>query len=216
MLTGTEILAVTAVTSPTSALPPIDAPEQGEIFSHFFERITRGGQFRGIRLDAPKTVQDAFLPRIRQANWVGTVDRERRALTSAGIDLWGVWYRERAPARLLFQDPAVAASFAAALGDALKREGSTMTAAKFLASPWEGLGRAEKQAFLDAYCLEAPVFGGRALVSYVSAKYGLDPLAVLSQTKLRLLDSPEFAAEVQRLGWHGEIYFRGITAPDHT
>lgn len=145
-LTGQPAPAITVPAAdvfavPGSGLPPIDASEAGEAFSHFFERITRGGRFPGIRLDAPSAVQAAFLPRIRQANWVGSRNKEQRVLADAGVDLWFDWYKEQAPVRLLFPDDAAAAAFRASLGKALRREGSGMAVERFYATPWETLGR---------------------------------------------------------------------------
>jgi len=37
-----------------------ELPEQGELFSSYFARITRGGKFPGIYLEAPTQVQNAF------------------------------------------------------------------------------------------------------------------------------------------------------------
>lgn len=213
-LTGQPPPAIEVFAVPGAGLPPIDAPEAGEAFSHFFERITRGGRFPGIRLDAPAAVQAAFIPRIRQANWVGYRNKEQRVLADAGVDLWFDWYKEQAPVRLLFPDDAAAAAFRASLGKALRREGSGMAVERFYETPWETLGRAEKQAFLNAYCLEAEVFNGRTLLSYVSELYGLDSSAVSAKTTFRLLDGPDFEREVRRLGLGGAIYFRAITAPD--
>lgn len=213
-LTGIEAPQITVAAAQTRGLPPIDAPEENETFPHFFERITRGGRFPGIRLDAPSAIQAAFLPRIRQANWVGYRNKEQKALTDAGVDLWFDWYKEESPVRLLFPDAAVAVVFRDVLAKALRREGSSMTVDQFYKTPWETLGYAEKQAFLNAYCLEAPVFGGRTLLSYVSELYGLDSSAVSAKTTFRLLNGPDFEREVRRLGMGGTIYFRAITAPD--
>src|SRR5258708_5822164 len=70
-----------------------DTPQPDESFSSFFVRITHGGVFNGIRLDAPVSLQTAFLKRIKKSYWVGARDQVYKSLEAQGINLWDGWFR---------------------------------------------------------------------------------------------------------------------------
>ena len=119
-------LAVVLFFSPLQKLnaqsenPDDNQPQPGEAFPTYFARITRGGTFPGIYLDAPESVQNKFLHRIKKGTWVGDENQTVKQLESEGIDLWGNWYQENVPYKLLFPTHESLALFSAELGKLLQ------------------------------------------------------------------------------------------------
>ncbi|MGZ3694409.1 MAG: hypothetical protein ACXWQO_09510 [Bdellovibrionota bacterium] len=195
-----------------------DRPEPGEVFSHFFQRITRGGPFQGMRLEAPEAFQYIFLTRILRPFWQGRLDKVQRHLTSQGVDLWLGWYATETPLTLLAANDISHNELSGAFDAAKSELGRCTSACRSLSllekQPWNSVSTEERHAFTWAYVTKAKIFGGRTLLEYLADEHGLKASDVLGRVDFRLLHAQEFAAAVRELGWNGEIYFRGITAPD--
>lgn len=197
--------------------PHIDRPEPGETFSHFFTRITRGGQFQGIRLEVPKRVEASFYPRIWRPTWEGRLDKVRALLSRQGADLWADWYHRPAPLAILVPTPAAQLELARALQKTETQDPACATACRdfqsLLASRWDDFNAHERQAFAKAMVFQARLFGGKRILDYLAAEHRGSPADAEAAVEVKFLANDEFVKTVRQAGWDGPIYFRGVTLP---
>lgn len=195
----------------------VDQPNPGETFTHFFQRITSGGLFRGIVLNAPDNFQTAFLPRIYRPSWQGRLDKVEEALEKAGVDLWLNWYQTSQPLKILSTDSVSEKIIAQSYEQAARELGRCRSACRDWSEiekvGWGRVSTEERQAMAWAYVTKAPIFSGRSLIDFLADQHGMKKADVISRIDFRLLHESAFEAAVKQLGWDGEIYFRGITAP---
>lgn len=202
-----------------------DKPMPGEQFKYFFKRITRGGQFPGIILDAPSSVQEASLKRLRRRSWQGPVNSERRRLQSLGVDLWFDWYREEAPMRILAPNPKEQSVLGGAMSKLYQADDRCQTAdldqkqvcrsaIALLRVRWSDWTAAERQAFSQAFLFAEGLVSQSSLFEPVAMRFGFHADEVSSKVSIKILDEMDFEKAVRKMGWGGPIYFRGITGPD--
>lgn len=196
-----------------------DQPKPEESFSSFFARITHGGFFNGIRLEAPKSIQDSFLKHIKKSTWVGKRDQVYKSLESQGVNLWGDWFRASNTNEIIFASESSKTQMLVAMRQILKEDiddclPSCPTAEEILKSPWVQGTAFSHQVFAKAYVLRAPIFGGKTIAEFLAAHYAIAASDAISTTQIRLLNSEKFKNAVHDLGYGGEIYFRGITSVD--
>jgi hypothetical protein len=199
--------------------PEDNQPQAGEVFSSYFARITRGGSFPGIHLDAPEKIQSSFLNRIKKSTWVGDESQIVKQLENQGIDLWGSWYQEKIPQKLLFATPESLALFSAQLGKLiLEDQGQCAphcpTAESILKQPWELQSAFAHQEFTRAFVYRTPLFNGRLLLDFLGDQYHFSAGEVAANTRVSILNHADFVNAVRELGYGGIVYFRGITGPD--
>lgn len=194
-----------------------DRPQPGENFTHFFQRITRGGTFPGIVLDAPAEFQAAFLPEIWRPTWQGRLDRVQRRLRDQGVDVWLDWYASSKPVSILTGTNAASAALDTAYEQSVRELARCVNHCREFAllssANWTETTTEERQALAWAYVTKAKIFGGRTLLEFLADQHALRSGDALPRIDFRLLNSADFAAAVKQLGWNGDIYFRGITAP---
>ncbi|HEY8278720.1 MAG TPA: hypothetical protein VIH99_03805 [Bdellovibrionota bacterium] len=194
-----------------------DEPQPGENFSHFFQRITRGGMFQGIRIEAPDAFQKAFLPRIYRPSWQGPVNKVRADLEKQGVSLWFDWYKATKPLPILAPTPDSEALFSAALNQEEQTGGyckrSCRAYGELKQADWSTFTTEERRAFAWSFITKVKFFGGRTLVDFLADQHGVNATAAVARADLMLLNSADFEKAVRRVGWDGPIYFRGITAP---
>ncbi|MGZ3649948.1 MAG: hypothetical protein ACXWSC_02090 [Bdellovibrionota bacterium] len=199
--------------------PDDNQPNPGEAFPTYFARITRGGTFSGIYLEMPKALQPAFLHRIRKGAWVGDRDKIERQLSAAGVDLWGNWYKETTPQKLIFPDPASRAIFTEELGRQITQDHSQCgarcpTPESVMNQPWENQDAFSHQEFTKTFVYRAPLFHGRTLLDFLGDLYHFPAATVAANTRVSMMDHAGFVKAVHELGYDGQVYFRGITSPD--
>lgn len=204
------LLALALLALPAYAEEFDDQPQPQESFSHFFRRITRGGTFPGIELTAPAAFQEKFLPRIWRPTWQGRLDRVQKQLKAKGVDVWLDWYATNKPLPLLGADLSTAYSAAAA---ELGRCHSCRAWPALMQSDWPQTTTEEREALAWAHATKANLFAGRTLLDFLADQHGLTAADARPRVEFKLLHSADFKAAVKKLGWNGDIYFRGITAP---
>jgi hypothetical protein len=208
------LLSVSAMAQQQDELP---YPE--EAFSSYFARITRGGKFPGVYLEAPKVVQDAFFKRIKKGSWVGLEDKEKKSLEARSVNLWQDWFQRTTPGPLLFGDQK---NFllASAAYEKLINDGTLTCPIKcpgfseLTTSNWNSLASWKRELFIKTIVLYAPVFGEHTLLWYLAQNYALDENIVRKNVDIKILDHSSFVQAVHDMGYGGMVYFRGITGPD--
>lgn len=196
-----------------------ELPMPDEAFPSYFARITRGARFPGIYLDAPISVQQSFLKRIKKGSWVGLVNTERKKLEEQGINLWGDWYQKHNPGTIVLgsnENIAIAdKAYNTAIQTGLLTCPQTCPAYKdLLAADWTKLESWKRELWIKSIVLYTPIFGGRSLLWHLTSRYELDENTVLKNVDIKILDHKNFVTAVHEMGYDGEVYFRGITGPD--
>ncbi len=196
-----------------------DSPSADESFPSFFARITRGGGFPGIRIQAPSKVQENFLKTIKGSYWVGRRDLQMRKLKAAGVDLWGDWYKTENSLSILLNDSQKYQIVQSALQEQIQKDQAQCAsqcpnADSLLKTPWKNLPVFSRAEFVKAYVLSSALFKGKRLIDFLAELYQFPAEKVLSTTKVQIVNDKDFAVAVRGLGYQGPIYFRGITAPD--
>ncbi|MBC7538801.1 MAG: hypothetical protein H7281_08270 [Bacteriovorax sp.] len=196
-----------------------ELPEPNEIFSSYFARITRGGKFPGIYLNAPQSVQESFFKRIKKGSWVGLVDKERKKLEDQGVNLWQDWYQRSNPGTLLLatkENISLAEESYKKMisSSAVKCPGQCPAFQELLNVDWNKLESWKRELWIKNIVLYAPVFNGHTLLWYLSSQYELKEEIVFQNVDVKILDHKKFTTSVHEMGYGGEVYFRGITGPD--
>lgn len=195
-----------------------DLPQDGESFPTYFARITRGGKFPGIYLDAPTQVQNAFFKRIAKGSWVGLRDKEMRELEAQGINLWQGWYLETKPAALvLATDTAkkqTETSYNQFIKDNPDCKEQCPTFEELYNAEWDKLDSWKRALWIKNLVTQAPIFGGHTLLWHLTSLYQLDEKAVYQNVDIKIENHADFVNTVRQMGWGGEVYFRGITGAD--
>lgn len=199
--------------------PDDNQPQTNEAFPAYFARVTRGGNFQGIHLEAPTSVQQSFLHRIKKSTWVGDENLIVKRLEAQGIDLWGKWYQEKFPQKLIFSTPESLDLFISELEQLILEDKAQCaphcpTALALLTQPWESLNAFAHQEFTRAYVFRAKLFNGRTLIDFLADLYHYSGREVEANTRISILNHQDFVSAVRELGYEGIIYFRGITSPD--
>lgn len=196
-----------------------ELPEAGELFSSYFARITRGGKFPGIYLEAPTPVQNAFFKRIKKGSWVGLANTERKLLEDLNVNLWGDWYQRANPGSLVL---------AGKKNESLARESyqrminsGYVTCPKtcpdfseLMSADWNKLASFKRELWIKNLVMWAPIFNGHTLLWHLSSQFELAEVDVFKNVDIKILDHKNFVSAVHEMGWGGEVYFRGITGPD--
>ena len=211
-----------ASTAKTSASPfqtQPDQPNPDETFASFFARITRGGGFRGIYLQAPEKIQSNFLKTIRQSYWVGLRDSTMRDLKKQGVDIWSDWYQQTNSFKAILNSAEKMSAFEFELNVQIKKDQAECalkcTEAKaILNSNWQKLDPFSRQEFAKSMVFSKTLFGGKSIVDQLSEIYNFPAEAVQTSTQIRILSNSDFILAVRELDYQGPIYFRGITSPD--
>lgn len=197
--------------------PYADKPEPGETFTRFFTRITRGGVFQGITLEAPEKVQVAFYKRIWRPSWQGPVDRAERKLIAQGIDLWSDWYKTDTTLPLLAPTAEARSELARAVSAEEAEDPECKASCRspdvLLKTKWSDFNTPERQAFAKAMVLKARLFGGRTIADYLAIQHRGSAEEAASHVDIRLVHEEEFRKVLAEAGWNGPIYFRGGTLP---
>lgn len=214
------ILVSTAWTCSTRAQawnPYADKPEPGEAFTHFFIRITRGGLFQGITLEAPKKVQLAFYKRIWRPFWQGPIDLAEAKLGTQGVNLWLDWYKADTTLPLLAPTVKARTELARAVSATEAEDPECKASCRsldvLLKTKWSEFNTPERQAFAKAMVLKARLFGGRTIVDYLALQHQGSAAEAISHTDIKLVHEAEFKKVLAEAGWNGPIYFRGGTLP---
>lgn len=196
-----------------------ELPFPDEAFPSYFARITRGARFPGIYLDAPLSIQKAFLKRINKGSWVGLVNIERKKLEDQGVNLWQDWYRRSNPGSLLLATKENT-NLAEESYKKMITSGEVNCGAKcpafqeLVGADWNNLESWKREIWIKNIVLHAPIFGGHTLLWYLSSQYDLKEEVVLNNVDIKILDHKNFVIAVREMGYGGEVYFRGITGPD--
>ncbi|MBC7742794.1 MAG: hypothetical protein H7061_11380 [Bdellovibrionaceae bacterium] len=212
-------LASAAYNLPSALQFAPDQPDTDETFASFFARITRGGGFPGIRLVAPEKIQAAFLKSIRQNYWVGKRNTIMKELDQQGIDIWNNWYKEKKSIDTILNSSEKRMAFAAELqlqieNDHLECDRRCPNAKTILESEWQNLDSFSRQEFAKTMAFSKSLYAGKSILDRLGEVYNFSAIKVQSSTRIRILANTEFIKAVRELGYEGEIYFRGITAPD--
>lgn len=187
-----------------------DRPTPDQDFTAFFIRLTRGGTFPGIRLNPPEDFKSHFLSTIRKGFWVGGLDRERRDLVNAGVDIWFDWYQTDRPYKTLVAT-AIQNNFD--LEAAFAEQFKTKCQATSLPDQWS-LWTICARSILADQIARWPGRSGKTLMDRVARHYGLTSQELLSQTEIFYESNAGFSMRAREMGYGGEIYFRGITGPN--
>lgn len=197
--------------------PYIDRPRPEEEFKYFFSRITSGGLFRGLRLDAPAAFQKDFLSQIWRPTWHSPVDKIEKRLKAEGIDLWGELYRNEKVLPLIATTPDSVRVLKVALNRAEKEDFQCLKSCRpfeeLVMADWKSFNSYERQAWAKAYVMYAPLFANKTIIEFLADQYSADFKKAMAHIEFKLLNSKDFETAVRQLGWDGPIYFRGITAP---
>lgn len=196
-----------------------DQPMPGEEFKYFFKRITRGGVFPGIILDAPESVKAAALKRLKRTSWQGPVNQERKRLTGLGINLWQDWYVEQAPLRILAPTEQILTDLNQSHQTFTKADARCYTQKcrsllELYKIKWQDWAAPERQAFTLATLFSGALLKGTSVFAEVAAKFGFQAEDILKQVQVQILNAQDFEVAVRKMGWGGPIYFRGITGVD--
>ena len=197
--------------------PFFDRPKPEEQFNYFFSRITSGGSFRGIRLEAPENFQKDFISQIWRPTWHSSVDQVERRLKAEGIDLWGEFYHSEKVLPLIVTTPESVKTLQIAFDLAAKSDLECLKLCHsfndLLQTDWKSFNTHERQAWAKAYVMYAPLFANKAIIEFLGEQYSADFKKALAHVEFKLLNASEFEKAVRQIGWDGPIYFRGITAP---
>ena len=196
-----------------------DAPRPDEIFSSFFARLTHGGFFPGIRLEAPQKVQDSFLKKIKRGYWVGARNQVYKSLEKNGVNLWGDWFKSVKTNELIFSTSESKSLIMKAIQEVLNENSAQCSpscplAKEIFDKEWSQQNSFSHEVFVKAYVLRAPLFKAKTIAEFLAKRYQMNVLEALETTKIQLLKSADFKAAVHEVGYGGEIYFRGITTVD--
>ncbi len=196
-----------------------DSPRADEIFSSFFARITHGGFFNGIRLQAPDRLQKSFLKRIKKSSWVGARSLVHKSLEAQGVNLWGDWFRSALTRDIIFPTLSAKQIMSAAIQTVLNEDQSQCApncpqAEAILSKAWDQQDVFSHQVFVKAYVFKAALFNGKTIAELLAQKYQIQASLALATTQIRLLSTSDFKNAVHELGYGGEVYFRGLTTID--
>jgi hypothetical protein len=196
-----------------------DSPNADETFASFFARITRGGGFPGIYLEAPEKTQIQFLKTIRRGFWVGLRENLRKDLRQQGVDLWNDWYKQDNSFQVILNSEQKRSVIRTALREQIKRDQNECSpncplAEQILKSRWQDLDSFSRQEFAKTLVFSVSLFGDKSLLQHLGDLYHHSSSEIEASTRIRILSNLNFISAVQELGYLGPIYFRGITAPD--
>jgi hypothetical protein len=189
-----------------------ELPRSDETFPAYFVRITRGGHFPGIRLNAPEKFQTEFFKTIRKGYWVGGVNAERKRLEAAGVNLWFDWYSTKKPLKIL---ETLAAKSFPGFSERLREETLRDCAGPVAVSPlWSETPLCVRAALTKVLLFHWKDGQGKTLIDRVAQSYGLTSADITGSVDIFLENATGFARKVCEMGYCGTIYFRGITGPN--
>jgi hypothetical protein len=192
-----------------------DRPDADESFSHFFQRITSVGGVRGINVNPPITVQNDFLYWFHLGAWVGEENVARRALEERGVNLWQDWYVEPRVTSLILPGPTLEifrSYFEASRQERCPSQCRLLSTLENV--DFQNWTTPERDAFTFTFVTAAPIFANKTLLEVLASHFGISASSVTERTSAHLLSHNDFVKAVRKLGWSGEIYFRGLTTED--
>ncbi len=217
-LIATHLLTFLCFGSLSLAQYPVDQPASDESFKSFFARITHGGSFPGIRLEAPEAFQKKFYSKIYRPFWMGALNKAQKQITDHGGDLWFDFYKTQNIAHWLFPTPDLNSKFSAYFDKTILVSTQCLNKCRnwdiLSNTPFSAWTIAEREAFVLCYVNEAQMFEQRKITDFLADQYGKKSEALSDHFLFRLLNAKDFEKALRELGWEGEVYFRGITAPD--
>ena len=196
-----------------------DVPNPDETFSSFFARITRGGGFPGIYLDAPINIQTPFLKTIQKKYWVGESNLVQKELIRENVDIWNDWYKQEKSFLVIFNSETKRAAVLAALTNQITKDSSQCALNCpdpdiLLKTKWKNLDSFSRQEFVKTLIFEQTIFGSKSLIQYLGDVYDFPVSEIRSTTDIQVLANQDFISAVREAGYAGEIYFRGLTTVD--
>jgi len=199
------------LSSPPALADPEELPQPGEVFSTYFARITHGGTFPGIRLNAPESFQAAFVKKILKGYWVSGLDKEMKRLQNAGVDIWFDWYKTYSPVSVLEQlSRSSYPNFPALLRTNVLNE----CGAPSQTDVWAQIPKCARKALTETLLFQWTDLDNKTIISRVAANYGLSADDLKNKTEIFFEDNDGFKKRLHLMGYDRPIYFRGITGLD--
>jgi hypothetical protein len=188
-----------------------DLPHPAEPFPTYFARLTHGGTFPGIYLQASANFQNSFFQTIVKGFWVGALNKEMKRLQNNGVEIWSDWYQTNTPLNILNSLPAASGD---AFFELLNAESVRQCGSLQKAVAWADTPLCERIAIVQVLVFQLRDNTGLTLLDHLAEKYELTATEIQTNTDIFIENSSDFANTLKQMGYTGTIYFRGITGMD--